>query len=93
MQALHDMGLRKFFITGLAPLGCIPSQRTMNLTPSGKCADAVNNIVGYFNGGLRELVEKLNGDLPDAVFVYANTDGAVKEILDKPSSYGAFSKP
>ncbi|CAA6668279.1 unnamed protein product [Spirodela intermedia] len=33
LLALHSVGLRKFLVAGLAPLGCIPSQRTAALAP------------------------------------------------------------
>lgn len=82
------MGLRKFLVAGLAPLGCIPSQRTAALAPPGRCADRVNEIVGFFNRGLRELVERLNDAHSGATFVYGNTYAAMGDILNNPSAYG-----
>lgn len=82
------MGLRKFFLTGLAPLGCIPNQRASSLAPPGRCVDQVNLMLGSFNVGLRTLVQQLNANHTGAMFTYGNTYSALGDILNNPSSYG-----
>ncbi|RWR91201.1 GDSL esterase/lipase [Cinnamomum micranthum f. kanehirae] len=75
--ALHSVGLRKFFLAGLGPLGCIPYQLALNQTPPGQCVSGVNEIIGLFNVGLKSLVDQLNGNHTGAIFLYGN-----------PSTYG-----
>ncbi|EOY16930.1 GDSL-like Lipase/Acylhydrolase superfamily protein isoform 2 [Theobroma cacao] len=87
MQALYSVGLRKFFIAGVGPLGCIPNQRATGQAAPGRCVDYVNQILGTFNQGIKSLVEQLN-NRPGAIFVYGNTYGAVGDILNDPSTYG-----
>ncbi|GAB2271634.1 hypothetical protein Dimus_006464 [Dionaea muscipula] len=62
--ALHSLGLRKFFLAGIGPLGCIPNQRATGVAPAGRCVDYVNQMLGTFNEGLRSLVTQLNENHP-----------------------------
>ncbi|CAL5324096.1 unnamed protein product [Camellia sinensis] len=87
--ALNSLGLRKFLLGGIGPLGCIPNQLATGLAPSGKCVAYVNNIVGMFNTRLRSLVDQLNSKhYPDAIFAFGNTFGAFGDILNNPTAYG-----
>lgn len=86
MQALYSLGLRKFFLAGIGPLGCMPNQRA--LAPPGRCLDYDNQILGTFNEGLRALVNQLNGNHPGSIFVYGNTYGIFGDILNNPATYG-----
>ncbi|KAK7341053.1 hypothetical protein VNO80_23977 [Phaseolus coccineus] len=85
--ALHSLGLRKFFLAGIGPLGCIPNIRATGFAPVGRCVDLVNQIVGFFNEGLRSMVEQLNRDHPDSIFAYANTYHVLGDILNNPARY------
>ncbi|RVW83641.1 GDSL esterase/lipase [Vitis vinifera] len=84
--ALYSLGLRKFFLAGIGPLGCMPNQRA--LAPPGRCLDYDNQILGTFNEGLRALVNQLNGNHPGSIFVYGNTYGIFGDILNNPATYG-----
>ncbi|XP_057431867.1 GDSL esterase/lipase At1g71250-like [Lotus japonicus] len=85
--ALYNLGLRKFFLAGIGPLGCTPHQRARGLSPPGRCVDLVNQMVGPFNEGLRSTVEQLNKNHPDAIFTYGNTYRIIGDILNNPSAY------
>ncbi|XP_068653243.1 GDSL esterase/lipase At1g71250 [Aristolochia californica] len=85
LVALHSLGLRKFLLAGVGPLGCIPNQRAM--APPGRCLDLVNQIVGPFNVGLRSMVQQLNDKFPGAIFVYGNTYGILGDMLNNPATY------
>ncbi|TVU17650.1 hypothetical protein EJB05_33698, partial [Eragrostis curvula] len=77
----------QFVITNyiLGPLGCIPCLRALS---GGQCAEQVNQMVGFFNQGLRSLVDQLNADNPDAAFTLGNTFDAVMDMIRSPGSYG-----
>uniref|UniRef100_A0A0D9VAI3 GDSL esterase/lipase n=1 Tax=Leersia perrieri TaxID=77586 RepID=A0A0D9VAI3_9ORYZ len=45
--ALNSVGLRKFLLSGMGPLGCIPRLRASGLGPLGQCVDQVNQMVGF----------------------------------------------
>ncbi|GJN32953.1 hypothetical protein PR202_gb21501 [Eleusine coracana subsp. coracana] len=83
--ALYSVGVKKFLLAGVGPLGCIPCMRAFN---QGQCVDQVNQLVGLFNQGLRSLVDQLNADHPDAAFTFGNTYDAIQDMIDNPNKYG-----
>ncbi|XP_038716849.1 GDSL esterase/lipase At1g71250 [Tripterygium wilfordii] len=87
LVALYSLGLRKFLLAGIGPLGCIPNQRASGQAPPDRCVDYVNQILGTFNEGLRSLVDQLNRN-PGAIFVYGNTYAVVGDILNNPANFG-----
>ncbi|KAL5703993.1 hypothetical protein ACHQM5_022476 [Ranunculus cassubicifolius] len=88
IMTLYNAGLRKFVLGNVGPLGCIPNQLASGLAPPGTCINYVNEMVGLFNQRLRSLVENMNTNHKDAMFVYGNTYGAFGDILNNPSLYG-----
>ncbi|XP_039010088.1 GDSL esterase/lipase At1g71250-like [Hibiscus syriacus] len=86
LLTLYNLGLRRMFIAGIGPLGCIPNQRAGQAT-TGRCVDSVNNVLGTFNEGLKSLVDELN-KRQGAVVAYGNTYGAVGDILNNPATHG-----
>ncbi|KAJ4713902.1 GDSL esterase/lipase [Melia azedarach] len=85
--ALYSVGLRRFFLAGIGPLGCIPNQRASGRAPPGRCYDYVNQILGPYNEGLRSLVDQLN-KRPGLMSAYGNTYGAVGDVLNNPATFG-----
>ncbi|KAL2454315.1 GDSL esterase/lipase [Abeliophyllum distichum] len=89
LVALYSVGLRKFVLPGIAPLGCIPNQLATGQAPPGRCVDYVNQMLGAFNEGLKSLVNIMNnGTHPGAIFVYGNSYGVIGDILNNPSRFG-----
>lgn len=74
---------------GLGPLGCIPSQRVKS--KKGQCLKRVNEWIQEFNSKAQELVETLNGRLPSAQFLFADTYSDVYDLIDHPTAYGTTS--
>ncbi|XP_050207033.1 GDSL esterase/lipase At5g08460 [Mercurialis annua] len=90
---LHNIGVRKFFLAGIGPLGCIPSQLATGLGPPGECLSFVNELVQIFNSQLNSLVDELNNinnksNTQGSTFVYGNTFEAFNHVLANPTSYG-----
>ncbi|CAN1841972.1 GDSL esterase/lipase At1g71250 [Linum perenne] len=83
LVTLYGLGLRKFLIAGVGPLGCIPNQRASGQSPADRCVDYVNQMLGTFNEGLHSLVDQLNRQ-PGAMYAYGNTYAAVGDILNNP---------
>ncbi|KAG8373432.1 hypothetical protein BUALT_Bualt11G0023700 [Buddleja alternifolia] len=86
--AVHSLGLRKFLVGGIGPLGCIPNQLATDVPPSGKCVSFTNDIVGMFNDRLISLVDELNSKYNGSVFAYGNIYGGVTDILNNAKAYG-----
>ncbi|KAJ1391173.1 SGNH hydrolase superfamily [Sesbania bispinosa] len=89
---LYNLGLRRFFLAGIGPLGCIPNQRSRGLAPPGRCVDLVNQMVGFFNQGLRSMIDQLNRNHPDAIFTYGNTYGVFGDILNNFATYDLLTQ-
>ncbi|XP_057440555.1 GDSL esterase/lipase At1g71250-like [Lotus japonicus] len=87
IMTLYNSGLRKFFLAGIGPLGCTPSQRARGFAPPGSCVDSVNQMVGPFNEGLKSTVDQLNKNHSDAIFVYGNSFRVLGDILINPAAY------
>ncbi|KAL3830372.1 hypothetical protein ACJIZ3_019174 [Penstemon smallii] len=89
LVALYSLGLRKFVLPGIGPLGCIPNQLATGQAQPGRCVDYVNQMLGFFNQGLLSLVNVMNnGTHPGSMFLYGNSYGAIGDILNNPSRYG-----
>ena len=71
---------------GLGPLGCIPSQRVKSKT--GQCLKKVNEWVVEFNSKVKKLIVSLNGRLPSAKFMFADTYQDVYDLIEEPEVYG-----
>ena len=87
MQALHSIGLKKFVLAGIGPLGCIPNQRASGRAPEGRCVDDVNKMLGTFNEGLKSMVKQYNADHQDATFLFGNVYGIFGDMLNTPDNY------
>ncbi|KAK3218506.1 hypothetical protein Dsin_012476 [Dipteronia sinensis] len=83
---LYQLGARKTIFHGLGPLGCIPSQRVKSKT--GQCLKKVNEWVVEFNSKVKKLIISLNGRLPSAKFMFADTYQEVYDLIEKPNVYG-----
>ena len=95
MQALRRLGLRKFLLGGVGPLGCIPNQLAGGTASPGKCIAYANNVAAIFNERLKSLVDDLNTKYNNndsrTIFAYGNTFGATLDILDNANTYGTDS--
>ncbi|GAU42653.1 hypothetical protein TSUD_398580 [Trifolium subterraneum] len=85
---IRSLGLRKFFLAAIGPLGCVPYQISKGMIPPGQCDSSINNIVVLFNNLLRSLVDQLNTEYPDSTFVYGDTYNIFNELIEDQNSYG-----
>ncbi|OMO61140.1 Lipase, GDSL [Corchorus olitorius] len=90
IMELYRLGLRKFLLAGVGPLGCMPNQLATGHAPPGKCVANVNDMVRIFNKQLKSLVDQLNANYTGtgSIFVFADTYGAFSDILSNPTTYG-----
>eukprot|EP00250_Pteridium_aquilinum_P015734 c22731_g2_i1 orf=274-1353(+) len=88
LRQLYDLGARKFSISSLGPLGCIPSQLNINKSPDGTCIDKLQQISFNFNAALKPMTEQLNAELPDATYVFVNSLQIVMDYISNPGAHG-----
>ncbi|CAN4081422.1 unnamed protein product [Withania somnifera] len=86
LTKLYDLGARKFIITGIGQMGCIPSM--LAESSNGQCADLVNEMVHPFNAKLKTMIIKFNKDLPGARFIFLDMENMFKDIFRNHKSYG-----
>ena len=77
-------------ISGIGPLGCIPSQLVRQKSVNGECSDYVNNMIQDFNFGLKSILEELDAQFTDAKIVYADSFNPVLNYVHNPTKYGNF---
>ncbi|PHU02776.1 GDSL esterase/lipase [Capsicum chinense] len=86
LTKLYDLGARKFMISGIGQMGCIPS--ILAESSSGQCSDIVNEMVHPFNAKLKTMIMKFNRGLPGAHFIFLDMEYMFKDIFRNHKSYG-----
>ncbi|CAI9088333.1 OLC1v1022638C1 [Oldenlandia corymbosa var. corymbosa] len=85
---LHQLGGRKISLAGLAPIGCLPMERSRNVMRGGSCIERYNDLAKEFNQKLQTLVDKLKKELASIQLVFSDPYDIFSEIIQNPSSYG-----
>ncbi|XXG39476.1 hypothetical protein AAC387_Pa01g0427 [Persea americana] len=86
LTSLYNLGARKFSISGVGSLGCIPS--VLAQSADGHCSTAVDALILPFNNNVKAMVNSLNSNLPGAKFIHLNIYKMFTDILHNPSPYG-----
>ncbi|KAA8523664.1 hypothetical protein F0562_010087 [Nyssa sinensis] len=86
LKRMHDLGARKFVITGIGALGCTPRQRNHNKT--GECNEQENRWSLMYNQGLKSMLQGLKSELKDINYSYFDTYRALLNFIQKPAIYG-----
>ncbi|XP_024989362.1 GDSL esterase/lipase At1g71250-like [Cynara cardunculus var. scolymus] len=71
INALYNLGARKFGIIGVPPIGCCPSQRIHNGT--GGCLEIENTFARAFHSALDALMKQLASKLPEMKYALGNS--------------------
>lgn len=90
LRKLYNLGARKFSLTGLPPMGCLPLERTTNFPGHHDCVEEYNNVALEFNGKLSSLAIRLNRELPGIRILDAEAFKIFDQIIRKPDAYGKF---
>lgn len=91
LQTAYGLGMRKFIVSNIGPIGCAPSV-LMSKSPDGHCVPEVDAYAIGFNTALKSLLEELQAELPNSLFILTNAYTAVRTIIDNPVKYG-FTDP
>ena len=92
MKRLNELGARKFVVSDVGPLGCIPYVRALEFMPAGECSASANRVTQGYNKKLKRMVERMNQETgPESKFVYTNTYDIVMEIIQNYRQYGTLS--
>ncbi|XP_039128751.1 GDSL esterase/lipase At2g23540-like [Dioscorea cayenensis subsp. rotundata] len=88
LMRLYSLDARKFVVTNIGPLGCIPYQRTLNQMSESECVSLPNDLAMQYNALLKNLLEELNYNFPQAKFLYANLYDVLMELIQNHQQYG-----
>ncbi|PIA47128.1 hypothetical protein AQUCO_01400078v1 [Aquilegia coerulea] len=87
VTSLYNLGARKFILSGVGLMGCIPS--ILAQSPDGKCSEEVNRLVIPFNANIRAMVNDLSTNLPGSKFIFVDIYRMFQQdILGNPRAYG-----
>jgi len=93
-QALYILGARSFWIHNTGPIGCLPyislkfifAERDEN-----GCAKQYNEVAQYFNLKLKEAVDLLREELPQAAITYVDIYSVKYSLFSNPAKYGKLN--
>lgn len=86
-QRLYDLGARKVLVTGTGPLGCVPAELAMR-SGNGQCAPELQRAAALFNPQLVEMINGLNSEYGDNIFIAANTNAQTNDFISNPGAFG-----
>ncbi|XP_057962118.1 GDSL esterase/lipase At2g23540-like [Malania oleifera] len=88
LTRLYQLDARKFVVSNVGPIGCIPYQKTINRLNEDQCVELPNKLATQYNGRLKDLLAELNDNLHGATFVYVNVYDLVMELVTNYAKYG-----
>ncbi|KAI3800784.1 hypothetical protein L1987_28880 [Smallanthus sonchifolius] len=88
IRVLHNYGARKFVFHGIGPIGCSPNALAQHSQDGSTCVAKINSANQMFNRRLISLVDNFNKNLPDAKFIYINSFGIFKDLINRPKTFG-----
>ncbi|XP_009405953.2 GDSL esterase/lipase At2g40250-like [Musa acuminata AAA Group] len=94
VEEIYHRGGRKFAISGLPPLGCLPLQITLNaMVPINhatqrSCVVAQNNDAAAYNSLFKHSINALSASLVEGKFVYVDIYTPLINMIHNPKRYG-----
>ncbi|XP_030464209.2 GDSL esterase/lipase EXL3-like isoform X2 [Syzygium oleosum] len=87
-QELYGLGARKIGVLSLPPIGCVPSQRTLDGGLGRACSEPANQAATLFNSKLSSEIDSLNQKLPGANLIYIDIYSSLLSIIQNPKQHG-----
>ncbi|XP_059455360.1 GDSL esterase/lipase EXL3-like isoform X2 [Corylus avellana] len=88
VKELYGLGIRRIGVFSAPPLGCLPSQKTLNGYSGKGCVNYLNEASKLFNAKLSAEMGCLNNNLPHARVVYIDVYNPLLNIVQDPKKYG-----
>lgn len=73
---------------GVGQIGCSPNALAQNSPDGRTCVQRINVANQLFNNNLKALVDNLNGNTPDAKFIYIDAYGIFQDLIENPAAFG-----
>ncbi|KAF8396961.1 hypothetical protein HHK36_018598 [Tetracentron sinense] len=94
IRRLYRRGARRFLVSGLPPIGCVPMQVTVGkIMPGGNqrqrvCVDQQNIDSQSYNAKLQALILRLQSTLPGSRIAYTDIYNPLMDMVINPTRYG-----
>ncbi|KDP26909.1 hypothetical protein JCGZ_18067 [Jatropha curcas] len=88
IKELYDLGCRYMIISGLPPLGCLPSRRSQKLDIDGKCLEDLNAYALSYNQKLIKLLSEMQAMVAGSKIRYVDVYQQVMDMVNNPQRYG-----
>ncbi|PIA27856.1 hypothetical protein AQUCO_07500042v1 [Aquilegia coerulea] len=88
IQGLYDMGARRIGVFSAPPIGCVPSQRTLQGGILRECTEEENQAEILFNSKLASALHQLNTKFQNGRAIYIDVYNPLLDIINNPHSYG-----
>ncbi|OWM66461.1 hypothetical protein CDL15_Pgr013678 [Punica granatum] len=85
---LYGQGSRKIAVLSMPPIGCVPSQRTLDGGLRRECSERANEAALLFNSKLSPKLKDLSKQLPGSRFVYMDVYNTLLDIFQNHTKYG-----
>ncbi|KAL5711717.1 GDSL esterase/lipase ltl1 [Ranunculus cassubicifolius] len=84
---LYELGARRVLVTGTGPIGCVPAELAQRST-NGGCSIELQRAAGLFNPQLVDIINSLNAQVGQTVFIAANANEMHLNFITNPQQYG-----
>ncbi|WOH03508.1 hypothetical protein DCAR_0622907 [Daucus carota subsp. sativus] len=88
IKKLYSLGLSKFVLMSLYPLGCSPVSIAAQQPPSNACVQYLNDAAQLFNSNLRTLINDIRPQMPGSNLIIVNAYNIIQDILGFPALKG-----
>ncbi|KAL6912156.1 hypothetical protein ACP4OV_000961 [Aristida adscensionis] len=90
VQALYQLGARRFGVVDVPPLGCVPSVRVTSPDGEHRCVAGANALAKGFNDALRATLARLaaSGAVPGATYSVGSSYNVVSYFTAHPAAAG-----
>ncbi|KAK7385591.1 hypothetical protein VNO78_31317 [Psophocarpus tetragonolobus] len=90
IKELYDLGCRKFAVSGLPSIGCLPIQISTKFVSlkDRRCVKDQNSDAKLYNKKLTRRLLKIQAILPESRVVYANIYDPLINLINQPEKYG-----
>lgn len=88
LEAIYNLGARKFVVFDIEPTGCAPAQVQKFKPQNSKCVDDYNAMVSTYNAKLPNKLQELQSKLQGSTFVLAKHYNFMLNLVQKPACFG-----
>lgn len=88
IKEIYKLGARRIGVFSAAPIGYLPSQKTLGGGVFRKTNEKYNEAAKLFNSKLSKELDYLHSNLPNSNVIYIDIYSPLLDIILKPQKYG-----